>query len=167
MDNGMFTGAIYIDLSKAFDTISHASIIEKLPDFGITGIPQQWLEVTCLTVTNKYISTVKNLLKNLCSAVFHKNQSLDRCFLYYILTIQLLYWRNVALHADWTVIFYSHKNIKENEKLSSEFIPLSAWLKENELILNCKKGKNECMIFGNQSTTEEPGKSSISNTTPA
>ena len=42
MDNGMITGAIYVDLSKAFDTISHASIVEKLPDFGITGLPQQW-----------------------------------------------------------------------------------------------------------------------------
>jgi len=42
MDKGMLTGAIYIDLSKAFDTISHASIIEKLPDFGITGTPQSW-----------------------------------------------------------------------------------------------------------------------------
>ena len=42
-DAGMLTGAIYIDLSKAFDTISHSSIIEKLPDFGITGMPKQWI----------------------------------------------------------------------------------------------------------------------------
>ena len=39
MNNGMLTGAIYIDLSKAFDTISHGSIIEKLPDFGIYWNP--------------------------------------------------------------------------------------------------------------------------------
>ena len=29
MDNGMLTGPICFDLSKAFDTISHGSIIEK------------------------------------------------------------------------------------------------------------------------------------------
>ena len=41
MDQGMLTGAIYVDLSKAFDTIGHDAIIQKLPKFGITGIPQQ------------------------------------------------------------------------------------------------------------------------------
>ena len=38
MDNGMITGAIHIDLSKAFDTISHTTLIGKLPNFEITGM---------------------------------------------------------------------------------------------------------------------------------
>jgi len=42
MDQGMLTGAVYVDLSEAFDTISHASIIEKLPYYGITALPQKW-----------------------------------------------------------------------------------------------------------------------------
>ena len=40
MDQGELTGAIYIDLSKAFDTIGHNVILEKLPRYGITEIPQ-------------------------------------------------------------------------------------------------------------------------------
>ena len=43
MKKGEFTGAIYVDLSKAFDTISHGTIISKLPQFGITGTSQDWL----------------------------------------------------------------------------------------------------------------------------
>ena len=43
MDKGEYTGAIYVDFSKAFDTISYATIINKLPQFGITGLPQSWL----------------------------------------------------------------------------------------------------------------------------
>jgi retron-type reverse transcriptase len=45
MDNGIVTGAIYVDLNKAFDTISHPATINKLSDYGITGItiPQQWI----------------------------------------------------------------------------------------------------------------------------
>ena len=47
MDNGEFTGAIYVDLSKAFDTISHGTIISKLPQFEITGTcEQRYLVVT-------------------------------------------------------------------------------------------------------------------------
>ena len=42
MDEGKLTGAIYVDLSKAFDTIGHNTIIQKLPKFGITGILQKW-----------------------------------------------------------------------------------------------------------------------------
>ena len=37
MDKGQLTGAVFIDMSKAFDTISHASIINKLPSYGISG----------------------------------------------------------------------------------------------------------------------------------
>ena len=43
VDKGEYTGAIYVDLSKAFDTISHAMIVNKLPQFGITGVAQQWI----------------------------------------------------------------------------------------------------------------------------
>ena len=41
MDAGMLTGAIYVDMSKAFDTVGHARIINKLPDYGITGMPHE------------------------------------------------------------------------------------------------------------------------------
>ena len=43
MDKGEYTGAVYIDLSKAFDTISHASIPTKLPEFGIDDTPKEWI----------------------------------------------------------------------------------------------------------------------------
>ena len=39
MDSGKFIGAIYIDLTKAFDTIGHNALIDKLPKFGICGKP--------------------------------------------------------------------------------------------------------------------------------
>ena len=37
MNLGQMTGAIFIDLSKAFDTLSHAQIIKNLPSYGIHG----------------------------------------------------------------------------------------------------------------------------------
>ena len=43
MDDKKLTGAVFIDLSKAFDTVSHAKIISKLPSFGILGVEKHWI----------------------------------------------------------------------------------------------------------------------------
>ena len=41
-DKGNITGAIYIDLSKAFDTMSHSSLLDKLPSYGIKDLELLW-----------------------------------------------------------------------------------------------------------------------------
>ena len=43
MNKGEYTVAIYVDLSKAFDTIGHDTIITKLSQFGIIGTSQDWI----------------------------------------------------------------------------------------------------------------------------
>ena len=37
-DKGHCTGAAYLDLRKAFDTVNHACLLNKLPSYGIHGI---------------------------------------------------------------------------------------------------------------------------------
>ena len=43
-DKGCHTGAVFLDLSKAFDTVDHASIINKLSSYGIEDTERKWFE---------------------------------------------------------------------------------------------------------------------------
>jgi len=45
---------VYLDLSKAFDTIKYAYIIERPLNYGITGLPQQWSVATIYHLLNRY-----------------------------------------------------------------------------------------------------------------
>ena len=42
VDGGYLVGVLYVNLSKAFDTISYSALLEKLKIFGITGDSHNW-----------------------------------------------------------------------------------------------------------------------------
>ena len=38
------TAAAFIDFSKAFDTVDHGRLLDKLIKYGITGITLNWIQ---------------------------------------------------------------------------------------------------------------------------
>ena len=151
MDRGELTGTIFIDLSKAFDTVSHSVLLSKLSAYGIYGREKElfsdylfnrWQYVQ----HNSSISTSKPVYTGVPQGsilgpwlfILHFNdaqQQLIRC--------------KIITYADGTIIYFHDKDIRIIEKvLNTEFSYLSDWLTENELILNLKKDKTKIMVFG-------------------
>ena len=62
MDNNEIPIGIFLDLSKAFDTINHKILLSKLKYYGISGVPLQLLD-KYLTNRFQYV-VIQNIKSN-------------------------------------------------------------------------------------------------------
>ena len=44
LDNGELVLGVFLDFSKAFDTVNHVILLQKLNHYGIRGCALKWLE---------------------------------------------------------------------------------------------------------------------------
>ena len=136
------TIAIFMDLSKAFDTIDHQILLHKLNLYGVRGIALAWFK-DYLHNRQQYVSfrTQDSLKQNITCGVPQGSILGPLLFLIYVNDIinssPLL---NFVIFADDTSVFYSHRDLNHlNNLLNWELLKISQWFKCNKLSLNVNK----------------------------
>ena len=56
LDSGKLLITVYLDLSKAFDTINHEILLQKLEYYGFADHPWNGLKVICIIDNSMYFS---------------------------------------------------------------------------------------------------------------
>ena len=144
MDTGHIVGGVFIDLQKAFDTVNHDILCDKIAQYGFRGISQQIIK-SFLSNRKQYVSING----------FESTEQLIKCgvpqgstlgpllFLLYINDMHFSMNKAIVSHfADDTCINFHAKKIKTLETvLNTDLKVVSDWLNSNRLSLNVKKSK--------------------------
>ena len=133
-DKKFLVGCLYIDFSKAFDTVSHAKLLQKLPAYGIKGTALKWFSSYlfdrrqivsyegCSSEVGKVTCGVPqgSILSPLLFVIFTNDMvdSVKRC--------------KIIKDADDTVLYIPGKNLLVIEEgLSSDLLSLASWFSQN------------------------------------
>ena len=149
VDSDSYVLSVFIDLRKAFDTLSRPVLVNKLHKYNLDELCLQWIDDYLkdrLMYTS--VDNVKSFVK-ICNMGIPQGSILGpEIFLYRINDLQKsLRYSQCILFADDTTIYLIEKNVKfMNIKMQSDLDKLKEWLDSNKLCLNIAKTK--CMLLG-------------------
>ena len=157
IDNRSYVLGIFIDLSKAFDTINHSILLEKLRLYGIRGTVWEWFK-SYLERRSQFvqIGTSKSDVLNITCGVPQGSILGPLLFVLYINDIvnaSALF--HMIMFADDTNLFLKGRDLNNLiSKSNEELAKMSVWFKLNMLSLNIKKtnfiifrSKNKRLIY--------------------
>ena len=142
IDNGKITCGLLLDLSKAFDTVNHQILIDKLCKYGIGGTPLAWF-TDYLSNRQQYVkigNTESDLLTLTCGVPQGSTLG-PLLFILYINDMPNCSKKlSFRIFADDTNVFYSSNSIDDIEKVMNEELQsILQHCNVNKLSINIKK----------------------------
>ena len=150
MDNQQLAGAVILDLCKAFDNVSHARLLNKLPIYGVDDVELQW-KTSYLFARSQVVNFQGTISEENYSTHGVPQGSILGPLLFTLLIDDIdteLSYCKIILYADDTVIYFSDKNvINIKSTLNDETKRVAKWMSDNHLTLNLK-GKTDFILYG-------------------
>ena len=160
--DGMYTLAVFLDLSKAFDSLEHDVLLKKLYKYGIRGVAFNWfasylsnrqMRVKCNVASSgkieysKYMKVTYGTPQGSCLGPL----------IFLIFTNDLhrhLVYSSAILFADDTTLHKTHRNLTYLKWcLEDDLSTLSDWFAANKLTLNLDK--TVCILFQKNNNKRE------------
>ena len=155
MAGGNMVGMVLIDLQKAFDTVDHTILLDKLRAMGVSSTA--WFE-SYLTCRQQcvVVNGVRSDFLPVSCGVPQGSILGPQLFLIYINDMSISLNCKLSLYADDSALLFSHKDARViAERLSQELTRCKHWLIDNKLSLHV--GKTECLLFGSKRRLKKVG----------
>ena len=155
LDKHELACGVFIDLQKAFDTVNHNILIDKLEHYGIRGVAKDWFK-SYLTERTQFVSIegFKSVTQHIKHGVPQGSVLGPLLFLIYINDLhKAIHYSKTYHFADDTHLLNISESAKQIQKQMNIGLKcLYKWLTANKISLN--SSKTELVVFQSNKSTQ-------------